>query len=98
MTDKLEKALPLIKLMIGKEILQTNLEDKENIKALVNASKHAVCIIIILQQLQRGKIIFYVSKVLNLAQIYDFIWQSVHASIELWSGICNKQVTGNYDI
>ena len=54
-TDKLEKAFQLIKMMIGKEILQTNLEGEDNIKALVDASRNAVCILFCYRE---GKLFF----------------------------------------
>ena len=63
-TDQLSKYFYLTKTMLEKEIMNTNLQGEEDMKAFVDASKSAVCAVIT----QRKKIVACASKVLNPAQ------------------------------
>jgi hypothetical protein len=63
-TDKLQTAFKQIKQMISDNILQTTLQGEEDISVLVDASKYAVCVVLMQQQ----RIVFCASKVLNSAQ------------------------------
>jgi hypothetical protein len=63
-TDTLDKAFHLTKSMLQKQILNTSLTGVEDIEAFIDASKFAVCIVLI----QRGSIISCASKVLNPSQ------------------------------
>ena len=63
-TDKLSKYFNLTKTMLEKEILNTNLQGEKDIKVYVDASKSAVCAVIV----QRQKIVACTSKVLNPSQ------------------------------
>jgi hypothetical protein len=63
-TDVLSKAFHLSKSMLEKEVLNTNLQGTEDINVYVDASKYAVCAVII----QKEKLVACTSKVLNPSQ------------------------------
>ena len=82
-TEKLEVAFQTIKSMLIKEIMQTNLEREDNVEALVDASKNAVCAVL----LQRKRLIFCASKVLNVSQRN---WATIERELFAISWGCKK--------
>ena len=63
-TSSLQKAFDATKDMLEREILNTNLNGKEEVKVYIDASKFAVCIVVT----QANKIVACASKVLNPSQ------------------------------
>ena len=65
-TSTLQQAFEATKDMLQKDILLTNFKGPDNIKVYIDASKYAVCIVIIITQ--DGKIVACASKVLHPSQ------------------------------
>jgi hypothetical protein len=82
-TSKLHQAFLKVKSMISNEILQTNLVGEEDISVLVDASKHAVCVVL----LQKENIVFCASKVLNTSQQK---WATIERELFAASWGCKK--------
>jgi transposase InsO family protein len=82
-TTKLHQAFLQIKAMISDSILQTNLEGEQDVVMYVDASKHAVCAVLV----QRNRIVYCASKVLNMAQRN---WSTIERELFAVSWGCKK--------
>jgi RNase H-like domain found in reverse transcriptase len=82
-TEKLQKAFEQVKEMITKDILQTTLKGEDEISVLVDASKHAVCVVL----MQHQRIVYCASKVLNSAQRN---WATIERELFAISWGCKK--------